>query len=129
MANLISFSVSGNFVELDQRIEQIYKIDSYDDKITKTVELLEDISRSTAVDSVAYATGMSEQMDTLGNVMAVYVMSKVWESSIYGLRDVRSDQPEKSILIDTDEYGNSFYRHPINASKVRWLVEYAADRQ
>ena len=129
MANLISFSANADFSALEQRIKTIYKIEDHEACINATVELLEDISRSTATDYVAYATGMSEQMSKLGDVMAVYAMAKIWECNIYGLRDVQSDDPKKSILIDTDNYGTNYYRHPIDVEKVKWLVEYALDRQ
>ena len=86
-------------------------------------------SRSSAIDSAAYATGMSEKMKKLRDVMAVYTMAKIWEIAIYGMCDVESDDPEKSILIDTDKYGNNYYRHPIDAEKVKWLVEYSLDQQ
>lgn len=72
---------------------------------------------------------MSEQLNKLGDVMAVYAMSKIWDISIVGLRNVQSDQSEKSILIDTDNYGNNYYRHPIDAEKVKWLIEYELNRQ
>ena len=129
MSNLINFSATCDFAELEQRIKTIYKIEDHEACINATVELLEDISRSTATDYVAYATGMSEQMSKFGDVMAVYAMAKIWDATIYGLRDVQSDDPERSVLIDTDNYGTNYYRHPIDAEKVKWLVEYALDRQ
>lgn len=129
MTNLITFSVNPDFIELEKRIKQIIKIKDQDSCISATVELLEDISRSTKRDSVAYATGMSEQLAQLGDVMAVYAMSKIWDATICGLYDVESDDPEKFILIDTDKYGNNYYRHPIDACKVKWLIEYELDKQ
>ena len=121
MSNLINFSATCDFVELENRIKMLYSIDDYHDRLTKTVELLEEISRNTATDSAVYHLKLSEQLSALGDAMAVYVMAKVWEARIYGLRDVQSKTPE---LIDTDELGNSFYRHPIDAEEVKWLIEY-----
>ena len=126
MTNLINFSVNCDFTSLESRIKQIYSIEDYQNRIDKTVELLVEISESTATDSMVYQAGLSDQLSVLGDTMAVYVMAKVWEVHIYGLKDIQS---KKSILIDTlDEYGLSFYRHPIDADKVKWLVEYEANR-
>lgn len=41
MTNLITFSANADFAALEQRIQQIYKIDDYDGRISATVELLD----------------------------------------------------------------------------------------
>lgn len=126
MTNLINFSINCDFASLESRIKQIYGIEDYQDRLNKTVELLEEISESASTDSLVYSAGLSDQLAVLGDTMAVYVMAKVWEVHIYGLKDIQS---KESVLIDTlDEYGISFYRHPIDANKVKWLVEYEANR-
>ena len=126
MTNLINFSINCDFASLESRIKQIYGIEDYQDRLNKTVELLEEISESASTDSLVYSAGLSDQLAVLGDTMAVYVMAKVWEVHIYGLKDIQS---KESVLIDTlDEYGISFYRHPIDADKVKWLVEYESNR-
>ena len=125
MSNLINFSASVNFVELEQRIRQINKVEGYNDRISATVEFLEEISKTTATDSAVYSAGLADQMTTIGNVMAVYAMSKIWDISICGLRTVQSKTSE---LIDTHDVLGSFYRHHIDAEKVEWFIKYEQNR-
>ena len=126
MDNLITFSVNPDFIELEKRIQMIYKTEDYKNRLSETVELLEEISKTTATDAMVYSAGLAEQMTMLGNVMAVYTMSKIWDVQIYGLQDIQS---KNSVIIDTlDEYGITFLRHPINAEKVHWLIEYESNR-
>lgn len=128
--SLINFTASINMNELINRVNQINYYDSEQRRREETVELLEEISKSTTEDSSIHGIDLSIGLDShialflreLGNMMAMYVMSSIWNIAITGIDELTSDE---KVLFDTSDRGISYYRYPIDPDKVNALIDNA----